>query len=180
MRRAVFLDRDGVLNATTIDARGGTHPPGAAAEVVVLPGVTKACRRLKKANFLLIVATNQPDVARGTQRREVVDEINDRLMGSLPLDEVVVCFHDDADGCDCRKPRPGLLLEAARRWNVSLAESFMVGDRESDVETGLRAGCVTVRIAAPWEESSANYVARSLREAVEWILKRTSRKEEQM
>src|SRR5450631_2678078 len=102
-RRAVFLDRDGVINRARV-VEGRPHPPRTLAELEVLPGVAEALQELRDAGFLLIVATNQPDVARGTLLRAEVDAINGRLMELLPLDDIRVCFHDSADGCECRKP----------------------------------------------------------------------------
>jgi D-glycero-D-manno-heptose 1,7-bisphosphate phosphatase len=152
-RRAVFLDRDGVLNrGILIDGR--LHPPRTAAEVEILPGAGEACRALADAGLLLIGATNQPDVARGTQTREEVLRINDVLLRALPLLEIRTCFHDDADGCACRKPKPGLMLEAAREHDIDLRRSFMVGDRWTDVAAGAAAGCLTCLITAPYNERS--------------------------
>jgi D-glycero-D-manno-heptose 1,7-bisphosphate phosphatase len=131
---------------------GRPHPPAGAREVEILPGVAEACRDLAGAGLLLIGATNQPDVARGTQTREEVLRINERLLRSLPLVEIRTCFHDDPDGCDCRKPRPGLLLQAARDHDIDLGQSFMVGDRWSDVAAGAAAGCLTFLIRAPYNE----------------------------
>jgi D-glycero-D-manno-heptose 1,7-bisphosphate phosphatase len=150
-RRAVFLDRDGVLNGGVVRA-GKPHPPGDVGEVLILPGVPEACRALAGAGLLLIGATNQPDVARGTQFRDEVLRINQFLLRRLPLLEIRTCFHDDRDGCACRKPRPGLLLEAAREHGIDLSGSFMVGDRWSDVAAGAAAGCSTFLIAAPYNE----------------------------
>jgi D-glycero-D-manno-heptose 1,7-bisphosphate phosphatase len=173
VRRAVFLDRDGVLNAVVV-RDGRPYPPGDASEVGLLPGVGDACARLRAAGFELVVVTNQPDVARGTQTLEAVERINDVLLAALPLDEIVVCPHDDADGCDCRKPKPGMLVDAAGRRGLDLATSFMVGDRWRDVEAGRRAGCRTVLLDRGYDEPSAepDAAVSDLGEAAEWILSR--------
>jgi D-glycero-D-manno-heptose 1,7-bisphosphate phosphatase len=170
-RRAVFLDRDGVLNAAVV--RGGVpYPPSDADEVEVLPGVEEACRSLREAGFELVVVTNQPDIARGTQTPEAVQRINQALLAALPLDAVMVCPHDDADGCACRKPKPGMLVEAARSRGIDLAASFMVGDRWRDVEAGVRAGCGTVFVDRGYDEPSAHpdVSVSDLGEAAKWIL----------
>ena len=170
---AVFLDRDGVLNATHADSDGVLRPPESADALVVLPGVVDACRALRGAGFRLIVVTNQPDVARGVQRREVVEEINSLLSSRVPVDEILVCYHDDAHRCLCRKPNPGLLLHAAERWGIDLSRSYMVGDRCRDVEAGRRAGCRSVLISeAPGErdQCASDYTASSLSIAADWIL----------
>jgi len=175
-RPAVFLDRDGVLNrALVVD--GTPHPPATVEELELLPGVQDACRRLHAAGLLLIVASNQPDLARGTQSIEAVEAINAALLARLPLDDVRVCPHDDADRCPCRKPEPGLLLDAARELHVDLSSSVMVGDRWRDVEAGRRAGCKTVFVDWGYSERSPqgpDLTVHTLAEAVPWILERTS------
>jgi D-glycero-D-manno-heptose 1,7-bisphosphate phosphatase len=147
----VFLDRDGVINRAIVE-NGRPFPPKSLAEVEVLPGARDALQRLRDAGYVLIVVTNQPDVARGAQDRSTVEQINDHLAGQLAIDEIVVCYHDDSEGCDCRKPRPGSLLQAAERHGVDLVRSYMVGDRWRDVEAGQRAGCVPVFIDYEYAE----------------------------
>lgn len=180
MRRAVFLDRDGVLNRVFI-RDGRPYPPSAVEELEILPGVVNACSRLREAGFLLVVVSNQPDVARGTQRKEVIEKINETLRTRVPVDDIRVCYHDDRDNCLCRKPQPGLVLEAARKLNINLASSFLVGDRWKDIEAGRRAGCRTVLIDYHYNESrgeSADYQADSLIDAAEWILQQVQSQEE--
>ena len=175
-RRAVFLDRDGVLNRAVLKD-GLPYPPSNANELSLLPGVTEACQRLKCAGFLLIGVTNQPDVARGRQSREAVEAINATLLARLALDQLRVCYHDDDDGCDCRKPQPGLLNQAAAEFEIDLAGSFMIGDRWKDIEAGRRAGCTTILISSHYLERKANDFdceVSSLTDAAEWILKRNT------
>jgi D-glycero-D-manno-heptose 1,7-bisphosphate phosphatase len=152
---------------------GVPRPPGDLNELEVLPGVEEACDRLRTAGFELVVVTNQPDIARGTQTTAAVGRINDALLMTLPLDEVVVCPHDDADGCACRKPKPGMLVDAAQRRGIDLAGSFMVGDRWRDVEAGRRAGCRVVFVDHGYGEELAqapDVVVRGLGAAADWIL----------
>ena len=173
MRRAVFLDRDGVVNEAVV-RDGKPYPPQKAEDVIVLPGVEAACRRLRDAGFSLIVVTNQPDVARGQQSLEEVHRINAKLAAAVPLDEVVVCPHDDADACPCRKPRPGMLLDAASRHGIDVRSSFMVGDRWRDVEAGKRAGCRTVFIDRGYRErrpEGQDATVPDLPQAAFWILR---------
>jgi D-glycero-D-manno-heptose 1,7-bisphosphate phosphatase len=177
--RAVFLDRDGVLNRSYVHEDGKSHPPASPAEVEIFPGVPAACLDLRTAGFLLIMVTNQPDVARKTQPRKVVEDINEILRQRLALDEIMVCYHDNADNCPCRKPKPGLLLKAADLWGVDLQASFMVGDRWTDIEAGYAAGCRTVLIGgAPGQtdERKPDFQAGSLPEAVAWILQENFRR----
>jgi D-glycero-D-manno-heptose 1,7-bisphosphate phosphatase len=151
-RRAVFLDRDGVLNRTAV-ADGVPHPPASVAELDVLPGVREALAVLGAGGLLRLVVTNQPDVARGTQTREAVEAINGRLMRDLPLEGIYSCYHQDADRCECRKPSPGLLRQAGAAFDVDLRASFMVGDRWSDVAAGRAAGCTTFLLDAPYSQA---------------------------
>ncbi|HLK19264.1 MAG TPA: HAD family hydrolase [Bryobacteraceae bacterium] len=171
MRRAVFLDRDGVLNRAVL-REGKPHPPATLAELRVLAGVREACRKLRDAGFALILITNQPDIARGATSAAQVSEINTRLQRYLELDDIRVCPHDDDARCACRKPRPGLLLDAAQRWNIDLRNSYVVGDRWRDVEAGHRAGCQAVFVDHGYRERQPDgpYLkVRSLREAANWI-----------
>jgi D-glycero-D-manno-heptose 1,7-bisphosphate phosphatase len=173
-RPAVFLDRDGVINRAEV-RDGRPFPPARVEDLEVLPGVGPALSRLRDAGFLLVVVTNQPDVARGTQRRDVVDAMHAALAATLPIDAFCVCPHDDGDGCGCRKPEPGLILEAARARRIDLRRSVMVGDRWRDVEAGRRAGCATVFVDRGYAERRAetpDTVVGSLDEAVDWILSR--------
>ncbi len=148
---AVFLDRDGVLNRALLE-KGHAHPPATLDEVEILPGVPEALQALKARGYWLIVVTNQPDVARGRQSRAMVEAINARLQERLPLDEVRVCYHDDADDCECRKPRPGMLLRASRQLDIDTTQSILVGDRKADIDAGRAAGvsrCYLVRSGKP-------------------------------
>jgi len=152
LRPAVFLDRDGVLNAAVPDARGLPRPPASLADLFLLPGAAEACARLRAAGFALVGATNQPDLARGTARAAEVAAMNARVAEACSLDEIRTCPHDDAAGCACRKPRPGMLLGAARERGLDLAASWMVGDRWRDVEAGHAAGVRTVLVGPRWPE----------------------------
>jgi D-glycero-D-manno-heptose 1,7-bisphosphate phosphatase len=172
MRRAVFLDRDGVINRALV-TEGKPYPPSSLSELEILPGVRDALQALRAADYLLIVVTNQPDVARGKTPMAVVEEINRYLGKCLPIDEFRTCYHDSGDGCDCRKPKPGALLAAATKHNIDPAASYMVGDRWRDTEAGVRAGCKTIFIDYGYAErqpDKADYRASSLMEAAQIIL----------
>jgi len=172
LRPAVFLDRDGVINRT-FTRDGVSVPPPTVEEFAFLPGVVEACQRLHSAGFPLVVVTNQPDVARGMTTRERVEELHAIVRQNLPILDVMVCCHDNADNCDCRKPKPGMLLQSAQRWNLDLARSFMVGDRHSDVLAGQAAGCRTILVVTPFSKADRcqpDHCAADLAAAVEWIL----------
>ena len=173
LRPAVFLDRDGVINCAVV-RDGKPFPPSSVEELELQPGVSSALLDLKAHGFDLFVITNQPDVARGRQTRGAVEAIHKALASSLPIDDIFVCYHDDADHCTCRKPRPGLLLEAHRKHNIDLSRSFMVGDRWRDIDAGHSAGCKTVLIDYGYREKTPaqppHATVRSLREAADWII----------
>ena len=172
MARAVFLDRDGVLNRAFV-FEGKPYPPANLCEVEILPKAKLALSNLKAAGYLLIVVTNQPDVATGKTPRSVVDQINKFLKDSLPIDEFRTCYHDDRDGCTCRKPFPGSLFDAALEHQIDLSKSFMVGDRWRDIEAGTAAGCKTFFINYGYLEKQPDYpdfIVSSLAEAAEIII----------
>jgi D-glycero-D-manno-heptose 1,7-bisphosphate phosphatase len=176
-RAAVFLDRDGVLNRPPV-SDGKPLSPRGLDELMILPGVDEACGELRDAGFALVVVTNQPEIARGTLTRETVDALNGVLAASLPLDEIVVCPHDDADNCDCRKPKPGMLLDAARRHDIDLSQSVLIGDRWRDIGAGQAAGVHTVFIDRGYDErrpKNPDAIVADLAGAAVWILEHANK-----
>jgi D-glycero-D-manno-heptose 1,7-bisphosphate phosphatase len=171
---AVFLDRDGVINRPLI-RDGMPYSPRKIEELEILPGVKRACDLLKELGFLLVVATNQPDVGRGLMSRDAVEEIHRYLVQALPVDRVMVCCHAGeayGDRCECRKPQPGMLLEAAAALKIDLTHSFMIGDRWRDVDCGFNAGCKTIFIDWAYEEKlgrEPDFRARDLLDAAKII-----------
>jgi len=173
-RAAAFLDRDGVINRAVV-IQGRPHPPRTCDHLTLLPGVEEACRRLKERHVLIVVVTNQPDIARGTASWGEVNAINDHLTELLPIDDVLVCPHDDGHRCGCRKPAPGLILTAARQWGIDLGRSTMVGDRWRDVEAGRAAHLATVFLDRGYDERRPpcpDAVCGELLDAVPFILDR--------
>ncbi|MEN3369755.1 MAG: D-glycero-D-manno-heptose 1,7-bisphosphate phosphatase [Verrucomicrobiota bacterium] len=174
--RAVFLDRDGVLNRPLVKD-GFPSPPAQLSEFELYPDVADGCARLKEAGFLLIVVTNQPDVGRGTQTFEAIDAMHVRLRAALPgLDGIEICFHAGSahgDPCDCRKPKPGMLLRAAATHQIDLKRSFLIGDRWRDVDCAYAAGCRAVFIDHGYREELRKlpeFTVSSFSEAVAAIL----------
>ena len=169
MNRAVFLDRDGVINHNEV-RDGRPRGPETLEEFFILPGVREAVEAIHAAGFLVIVATNQPNVPLA-----LVEAMHAILRKNLPLDDIKVCFHAEADNCACRKPKPGLLLEAAKERNISLSESWMIGDRWRDVEAGRAAGCRTIFIdhgyAGEPRPRAPDVIVGSLLEAVPFVTK---------
>jgi D-glycero-D-manno-heptose 1,7-bisphosphate phosphatase len=169
---AVFLDRDGVLNRAIV-SNGKPGAPATLREFVIVPDAPAGLEELRQRGFILIVVTNQPDVARGRQSRENVGQMHGALRRALPIDDILACFHDDSDNCACRKPRPGLLIEAQRKYGIDMSRSFLIGDRWKDIDAGNSAGCRTVLIDYGYDEPSPRTApsARvdSLTGAVKWI-----------
>ena len=174
MVKAVFLDRDGVINKAQI-INGKPYPPKSLSQLKIISGVRNALIALHNAGYLLIVITNQPDVSRGITSKETVDEMNDYLSKNLPLDDFLTCYHDDCDNCDCRKPKPGNILLAAKKYNIDLHQSYMIGDRWRDIEAGKSAKCMTMFIDYKYNEKKPidfDFKADSLHSASQLILKR--------
>ena len=172
LNRAVFLDRDGVINRMYV-RDGRPFAPTALDQFALLPGVVEAIAALKNAGLRVIVVTNQPDVGAGKVARAVVEAMNTRVREECLVDDIRVCYHTEADRCACRKPKPGLLTDAARDWSIDLPRSYMVGDRWRDVGAGHAAGCRTVWIDYNYAEQKAekpDIVVKSLVEASERIL----------
>jgi D-glycero-D-manno-heptose 1,7-bisphosphate phosphatase len=174
-RRAVFLDRDGVINRA-LERDCKPYPPRNLEEFEILPEVPVACAKLKAAGFLLVVVTNQPDVGRGTLKKETVEAIHAEMCRRLPIDRVEVCYHpgQGVSDCDCRKPKPGMLLRAARELGIDLAQSWMVGDRWRDIDCGHAAGCRTIFINRGYAEElrqKPDFSAGNLAEAADIILR---------
>lgn len=179
MRRAVFLDRDGVINRAVV-RNGKPYPPASLKDFVYLPCVEACISQLRKAGYLVIIVTNQPDVATGIQTKEVVDAMHKKLRNDELCDDIKVCFHVDEDACDCRKPKPGMLHEAALEWGIDLKGSFMVGDRWRDVSAGKAAGCFTYFIDYQYAErmnERPDFVVASLKDACSHILQNFNSKD---
>ncbi|HET8576159.1 MAG TPA: HAD family hydrolase [Methylomirabilota bacterium] len=172
MKRAAFLDRDGVLNPMRQNG-GGWRAPLTLDEFAPYPWAAESVMRLKAAGWPVLVVTNQPEIGTRELDARVLETMNERLRREVGVDAIYVCPHVDADRCDCRKPKPGLLLQAAREWDVDPGLSFMVGDRWRDIDAGRAAGCATILVAGPVEgPARPDYRAADLRDAVTTILKR--------
>ena len=184
MSRAVFLDRDGVINQSPPEGDYITRWE----DFHILPGVAEGIALLNRAGFSVIVVTNQRGVAKGLMSEADLQQMHERMTGDLAragakIDATFYCPHDIEPRCDCRKPAPGMLLSAARLHGIDLRASWMIGDSDNDVEAGLNAGCKTARVIATDVTSSerariseatitADIIASSLLDAIRQILKR--------
>lgn len=162
-KRAVFLDRDGVINKAY-----GFRPPNNPDELVVFKGVPEAIRNFNEAGLLVFVVTNQGGVGLGYMTPAELDEIHDRLRekvaeGGGEFTEIRACIHKPKEGCSCRKPKPGMLLDLAEKYNVDLSQSFMVGDRDMDIQAGKAAGTTTILIKSKEKtKEQADYTCPNL------------------
>lgn len=174
-RQAVFLDRDGTINWNEV-RDGRPYAPTRLEDFRYLPGVAETILRFRRAGYLVIVVTNQPDLTTGKNSPDVIEAMHARLREELGVDDIMVCPHTDAAACNCRKPKPGLILEAAKKWNIDPARSVMVGDRWRDIDAGRGAGCVTVHIdcgyAGEPAPEGADLTVASLSEAEDFICAR--------
>ena len=171
--KAVFLDRDGVLNKAIL-INNKPYSPSSIEEMELLPGVVDGIKVLKNFGFKLIVVTNQPDVARGKTKIEIVYKLNDFIFHKLQLDEIKCCFHDNSEKCKCRKPKPGMIFEAANQWNIDLSISFLIGDRWRDIEAAKNAGLTSILIDYKYDEkkADADFECSNFKQAVNYIIKK--------
>lgn len=170
MKIAVFLERDGVLNLPKIEGQFQIAPR-TLPEFVVNRTAAKPLADLKAAGFLLIATTNQPGVSRGHIHRREIDYMHMMMLKALPLDDIFMCLHDEADRCPCRKPKPGLFREAAFKWQIDLDHSFVISDKWQDAKAAHNAGCTSILISSPWNGSDHHdYIVDSLENAVMKVL----------
>ena len=149
MKRAIFLERDGVLNEVQVTPKNPVSPL-TFEEFKVRKSALAPLKILKEAGFVLIVTTNQPGLSRGYQSRRDLDLMHSQLRKLFPLDDILVCPHEENDHCPCRKPKPGLMIEAAFKWHLNLDHSFVISDRWQDAEAARTAGCTSLLLESPW------------------------------
>jgi D-glycero-D-manno-heptose 1,7-bisphosphate phosphatase len=171
-KKCVFFDRDGVLNAACVK-NSKPYPPESFEKLTFVENAKSLTASLKNAGFLLISITNQPDFSRGLKSLTEINQINNEVKNRLQLDDIFCCLHDNKDNCNCRKPKPGMIYEAAQKWNIDLKRSFLIGDRKSDILAGSSVGLITIFIDYNYAEpkpDNANFVCANLQQAVDFIL----------
>jgi D-glycero-D-manno-heptose 1,7-bisphosphate phosphatase len=172
MQKAVFLDRDGVINRAIV-RDGKPYAPREMSGFELLPQVEEAISNLADANFLIFVVTNQPDIGNGFISLDIVEQMHKQFLQNLPIKKIYICAHRQDEGCDCRKPKPGMLLKAKEEFNIDMSASYMIGDRYGDVCAGQNAGCISIFIDNDYVETpdfDVNMRANSLYEASKYIL----------
>ena len=171
MKHAIFIDRDGVINKAIIK-NGRPFSPRTIDDFEILPGVDAALNLFHDLGYLNIVATNQPDIARGLMGEQILVRMHDLIRQNLAVDDIFVCPHDNSDNCLCRKPRPGMVIEAAARWDIDLISSYFIGDTWKDIDAGKAAGCSTILLDRPYNEGlESDYRVKSLLEVNDIIKK---------
>ncbi|OGD33100.1 MAG: hypothetical protein A2V45_16610 [Candidatus Aminicenantes bacterium RBG_19FT_COMBO_58_17] len=170
MKKAVFLDRDGVINKILI-RQGKVVTPRKSEEFELIEGIGEEVRRIKEAGFFIFVITNQPDVARGALPRAELDKMSSAIKSRLPVDEIWICPHDDDARCDCRKPKPGMIRQAQAKYPVDIEGSFLIGDSWKDMKLAGSVGCKGILIDAPYNQGLDCFArARDIHGAVDLIL----------
>jgi D-glycero-D-manno-heptose 1,7-bisphosphate phosphatase len=170
MKSGIFFERDGILNLVKVE-RGQQVVPLSLDEFRVNPAAVEPLHKLKAAGFVLLAATNQPGLSRGYLPRRELDLMHTVLKKALPLDDILVCPHDEADHCPCRKPQDGLLLEAAFKWHIDLDRSYVISDKWQDAHAAHLAGCTSLLLRSPWiGKGHQDFVLSSLSEVVQKIL----------
>ena len=169
MKSGIFFERDGILNLVKVE-RGHQVTPLSLDEFKVNPAALDSLHKLKAAGFVLLATTNQPGLSRGYLPRRELDRMHDLLKKCLPLDDILVCPHDEADHCPCRKPQHGLLLEAAFKWHIDLDRSYVVSDKWQDAHAAHVAGCTSLLLRSPWiDKGHQDFVLSNLSEVVQKI-----------
>lgn len=171
MNKAVFLDRDGILNEVTI-INGKPYPPKDLIHTSLIYGIREVLVSLQKMGYLLIVISNQPDFENGLTTKKTIDEINKFVIDSLPLDDLYVCYHNQESNCDCRKPRIGNFLKAKEKYDIDMSKSWMIGDRKSDIDAGINAGCKNIFVDYNYNEDrpkNSNFIIYNIKDIVEII-----------
>jgi D-glycero-D-manno-heptose 1,7-bisphosphate phosphatase len=172
--RAVFLDRDGVLNRSDV-RNGKPYAPRNLSNFRLQPGAARAVDELKAAGFIVVVVTNQPDIGNGLMQHDTLDAMHEKLRAKVAVDDIMVCPHRQDEGCSCRKPKPGMIRQAMRRWGIDATQSYMVGDRGNDIVAGYAAGLYTVFVERGYTEALTirpDLIVRSLSQAASRILQR--------
>ena len=172
-KKAVFLDRDGIINEPIVKG-GKPFSPESVEQFKFCSGISELSNQLVDCDFILFIVTNQPEVARGTILKRKVEEIHDHIRSALPIKEIMSCYHDDQDNCECRKPKPGAIINACRRYFLEPEKSYMIGDRWKDIDAGNAAGCKTIFLDRGYNErkpTTQNYTVSSIKEVVDIISK---------
>jgi len=174
LSKAVFLDRDGVINKPII-IDGKSYAPRLLKDFKIFPKVKSDVKKLKDKGFKVLVITNQPDIGNKLLKKSTLKEMHSILKAKVPLDKIYFCPHTRNDRCKCRKPKPGMIIKASNELKIDLKESYVVGDRKIDIDAGIKAGCKTIFVNNNYYEKKPTKQkknVKSLHDAVKYILKK--------
>ncbi len=170
MIKAIFWDRDGVINEVTV-VNNKTFCPRKFIDFKLTPGISNHFQKTKELEFKNIIVTNQPDIARGSMTMEALNEMHGLLEKELLVDEINYCPHDNGQ-CDCRKPQPGLITKSAQKNNIDLSRSYIIGDAKNDMLAGRAAGCKTILLQRDYNDDAvefADYIVTNINEMFNFI-----------
>ncbi len=171
MKAAVFIERDGVLNEVRVERQHQVSPM-TMEDFKIKREAIPLLKKLKDSGLLLIATTNQPGISRGYQSRRELDRMHDLLRATFALDDLLVCPHDETDGCPCRRPKPGLLVEAGFKWRLNLDACFVISDKWQDAGAARAAGCTSLLLQSPWNGTARrDLVLPDLAAAVDRVLR---------
>ena len=166
VKSAVFIERDGILNLVRIE-NGHPVPPLRRSDFRLNLEAIQPIRQLRLAGFKLIVTTNQPWLSHGCLSRYELERMHEQLRQAFPIDDILVCPHEEMDECPCRKPLPGMFIEAAAMWHLDISRSFVLSDKWQDAEAARRIGCISVLVRSPWTgKGHHDFLAPNLAAAV--------------
>lgn len=172
MNKAFFFDRDGIINKANV-INNIPYSPFSINKIILTDGISDVLNCCRKAGYLTIVLTNQPNCARGIQTKEEIDKINLYIEEILPIDKIYTCYHDDYSNCNCRKPKIGLFLQAQKDYNIDFLLSYMVGDRKKDIDAGINAGCKTIFVDYNYDcekPINSNFTINSIKDLLKFNL----------
>ena len=168
--KAIFLDRDGVINEVVFHESDKPSSPWTFSEFKLLPGIKEPLEEFKKMGFLLFIISNQPDISRGFIEKGITEKISKIIYDNFPIKEILICPHDDHHYCNCRKPKPGMIFELSKKYDIDIKKSFLIGDNWKDTEAGQKAGCKTIIINTKYNKTiDADYRTENLSTAVKLI-----------
>jgi len=169
-KRAIFLDRDGVINEVVFHRTKKPSSPWNFEEFKLINGIKKPLEELSQMGYYLFIISNQPDIARGHIKKDTTERINKIIYETFPIKEIFVCPHDDHHDCNCRKPKPGMIFILSKKWKIDLKKSFLIGDNWKDMEAGKSAGCITIILDQPYNQLvEADFRVKNLERAVDMI-----------
>ena len=172
--KALFLDRDGIINRSFKNKKGKPKAPTLFKDFIFLPFLKNYLNEIKKLNFNIIIITNQPDISYGVLKEAELYKMHSKIYSSLPVTNIYVCKHSKEDNCKCRKPKTGLFRQALKKYNLNLKNSYAIGDRWSDIVASYKCGIKSIYVDRNYNEPKPTkqiFTTKSTKKALEYIIK---------